>query len=286
MFERISNSWSLAQSSWHVLWQDKKLVVFPIVSGLGCLLVLISFFVPMALVYSRMDPQQLQDLDHVPWWTYLVAFAFYFCNFFVIVFCNSALISCALMHFNGEQPTLGDGFGAACSRLPQIVAWALVAATVGVLLKLIENANEKVGQFISALLGTAWSVLTYFVVPVLVVEKVGPFAAIQRSLAILRKAWGEALIGNLGLGLFQLVLTVPGIVLLAVGVVTAMSQMVYLGVGLLAVGVLYLIAAGVACSALNTIFLSALYQYAAFDRVASGFERDTLAQAFKSKSAR
>src|SRR5439155_1726273 len=95
-------------------------------------------------------------------WTYPVAFAFYFCNYFVIVFCNSALISCALMRFNGQEPTLADGFGAAWSRLPQIAAWALVSATVGILLKAIENAHERAGQTVSFILGTAWTIPRLF----------------------------------------------------------------------------------------------------------------------------
>src|SRR5436309_12070400 len=113
---------------------------------------------------------QLLDANNNPvWWAWLVAFAFYFCTYFVIIFCNAALISCALLRFNGQNPTLGDGFRAAFARLPQIFAWALVSATVGVLLKLIEQAHEKVGEFVAGLLGTAWSILTYFVVPVMVV---------------------------------------------------------------------------------------------------------------------
>src|SRR5436309_5877657 len=104
---------------------------------------------------------QLLDANNNPvWWAWLVAFAFYFCTYFVIIFCNAALISCALMRFNGQEPTLGDGFRAAASRLPQIIAWALVSATVGLILKVIENAHEKVGEIISAVIGTAWSVIT------------------------------------------------------------------------------------------------------------------------------
>src|SRR5262249_54953434 len=190
-----------------VLRTDKQLIVFPILSGICCLLVLLSFVLPFVL-----SPQLLNLVDNqvnqgqVPWWGYVVAFAFYFCNYFVIVFFNSALISCALMRFNGLEPTLGDGFKAAAARLPQILAWALVSATVGVLLKIIENSSEKVGQFIAGLLGLVWGVLTYFVVPVLVVEKLGPIDAIKRSAAILRKTWGESLVANLGIGLIMMVL--------------------------------------------------------------------------------
>ena len=181
MFDRITRSFELAKSSWNVLRTDKKLLLFPVVSGIGVLVVLISFIGPLvALVVGgqiKFEADQNGEFA-LPWWSYPLTFAFYFCNYFVIVFCNAALVSCALMRFNGQEPTLGDGFRAAASRLPQIFAWALVSATVGLLLKIVENANEKIGEIISALLGTAWTVLTFFVVPVLVVEKVGPFSAV------------------------------------------------------------------------------------------------------------
>jgi hypothetical protein len=289
VFERISNSFALARSSWRVLKTDKKLVFFPVVSGLAVLLVLASFAVPLALLAVN-DPARFQDQDGRPaLWTYAVAFAFYFCNYFAIIFCNAALISCALIRFNGQEPTLGDGFRAAGARLPQIFAWALVSATVGLLLKLIENAHEKVGEVVSALLGTAWTVITYFVVPVLVVEKVGPFQAIGRSLQILRKTWGEALVGNLGLGLFKFLLALPGILLLLGGIALAVAggggPLLVTGLVVAGLGLLYLIAYAPVAAALDTIFLAALYQYAAYDRVPEGFDADTMRHTFEPKKA-
>src|SRR5437868_3370697 len=146
MFDRIANSFALARSSWEVLKRDKQLVLFPVLSGLGCVLVTLSFAVPLAVVALRGGFDQVQDNGQVPVWVYPLAFAFYFCNYFVIVFCNAALVSCALVRFGGETPTLADGFRAAASRLPQILAWSLVSATVGVLLKAVENAHEKGGE--------------------------------------------------------------------------------------------------------------------------------------------
>ena len=226
--------------------------------------------------------EYVQDGGQVPVWVYPLAFAVYFCNYFVIVFCNAALISCALVRFGGETPALADGFRAAASRLPQILAWSLVSATVGVLLKVVENAHEKGGELISALLGTAWSVVTYFVVPVLVVEKVGPLQAVRRSVTILKATWGEALVGHWGIGFFVFLLILPGILLLIAGGVLC-AKVLPAGLALVALGVVWLLAASAAGSALNTIFLSALYQYAAFDQVPAGFEADELAGAFTSK---
>jgi hypothetical protein len=282
MFERISNGFSLAGSTWRVLVKDKHLLAFPIVSGFLFTLVVISFVVPLAtLVDWNQFQQQLQKNNNKPpVWVYAVSFAFYFCNYFVIVFCNSALVSCALLRFNGETPRLSDGFRMALARLPQIFAWALVSATVGVLLNVIENIHEKVGEIVAALLGTAWSVMTFFVVPVLVVEKVGPMAAVGRSLSLLRKTWGEALVGHMGLNFILFLLAIPCVILLIVGVVVLANGMVPLGIALLVAGGIAFLLQMAVSSALHTIFLAALYQYAADNRVPEGFDRNVLASAF------
>jgi hypothetical protein len=282
-FDRISNSFALARSSWDVLRKDKQLVLFPIVSSLACLLVLASFALPIVAL-AMGNKIAFQDANGNPaLWTYPVAFAFYFCNYFVIVFCNSALISCALMRFSGETPTLADGFSAAWSRLPQIAAWALVSATVGILLKAIENVHEKAGAIVSAVLGTAWTVITYFVVPILVVEKVGPFDAIRRSLQLLKQTWGEALVGHFGLGLFKFLLMLPGIAVVLVGAALVVSKLLVLGVALIVLGVVYFLGVAVVGAALDAIFLGAIYQYAAYKRVPAGFDAGSFEGAFRRK---
>ena len=283
MFQRFSNGFALAGSTWRVLIRDKHLLVFPIISGFLFVIVVASFAIPLGTMvdWGNFEQQMRQNNNRPPLWVYPVAFAFYFCNYFVIIFCNSALISCALLRFNGERPSLADGFRMAIARLPQIFAWALVSATVGLLLKVIENAHEKVGEIVAALIGTAWSVMTFFVVPVLVVEKVGPFAAIGRSISLLKKTWGEALVGNMGLNFTMLLLAIPIVLLLVVGVVL-------IGGGMLIPGIIMLVFAGIAflmhmaiSSALHTILLAALYQYAHDERIPEGFDRDVLVGAFR-----
>lgn len=281
-FDRLSTGMDLAGSSWRVLRAHKQLVVFPALSGLACLLVLSSFALPFLA-----HPQWLNFLDpqagfRVPPWAYAVAFAYYFCTYFVIVFFNSALVSCAVLAFNGEEPTLSDGLRAAVSRLPQILAWAAVSATVGVLLKVIENAHEKAGQIVSALLGTVWTVITFFVVPLLVVERLGPFAAIKRSTSILRKTWGESLGGNMGIRFFLFLLALPGILLGVVGVVL-MGQVPLAGLALLALAGIYFLVHVAVASAVDGIFLAAIYQFAACGRAPRGFRRSSMEEAFVRK---
>jgi hypothetical protein len=283
MFDRLTNSFALARSSWRVLRTDKQLILLPILSGIGCLLVLLTFALPLLALRPWSQFEDAQGDLQTPWWVYPVAFAYYFCNYFVVIYCNSALISCAMMRFSGEEPTLAKGFRAATSRLPQIIAWALVSATVGLLLKAVENAHERAGAFIAGLLGTGWTIMTYFVVPVLVLEKVGPFAAIGRSLAILKKTWGEALIGHFGIGLFVFLLFLPALLLMVLTAAAFASAGLIVGIAALAVTVVYVLLWLAVGSALNTIYLSALYHYAACDEVPTGFEASALAGAFTAK---
>jgi len=279
MFQRISNGWMMSKQSWRVLMLDKELLIFPLLSGIACLLVLASFAIPLwtsgAVDRVEDDPSAAnQPL------TYVVTFLFYFCNYFVIVFFNSALVACAVIRFRGGDPTLGDGFRAAFSRLPQIAAWAFVSATVGLILHVIESRSQRVGKFVAGLLGSVWSIGTYFVVPVLVVEKTGPFAAVRKSLSILRKTWGEAIVANFGIWLFVFLLLLACLVLPVLGILLASKVTIVVGVVAALVGGILVC---LISSALNAIILGALYLYASDGAVPAHFDNQFLQYAFASK---
>ena len=282
MFERLANGWELAKQSWRVLMLDKELLVFPLLSGICCLLVLGSFAVPLwnsDYVAVLQEERQAPD-DAI---AYVLLFAFYFANYFVIVFFNSALVACAIIRFNDGNPAVGDGLRAASSRLPQILAWALVSATVGVILRVIESKSEKVGQFVAGLMGMAWGIGTFFVVPVLVVEKLGPVEAFQRSLAILRKTWGEALGANFGIGFISFLATLVAAIPLIAGVFGIMAGNVALAVLGIGTGVVLVLVVSLVTSALNAIVLSALYLYASEKRTPAHFDDRLLEDAFTRK---
>jgi hypothetical protein len=281
MFERLSNGWELARESLAVLRKDKQLLVFPFISSIACLAVLASFAVPLWFtkylqVLFEGGGGDLQN-DPAAW---AILFAFYAVNYFVIVFFNSALVGCAVIRFKGGEPTLRDGLRAATNRLPQIVAWSLVSATVGVILRAIESWSEKAGQIAAALLGAGWSIATYFVVPVLVVEHVGPIDAVQRSLSILKRTWGEALGANFGIGFIIFLASLIGVVPFVGGIFAMATGNVILGAILLTAGLLWLMVVALVSSALDTILLAALYLYAAEGTVPRGFNESVLGGAF------
>ena len=281
-FERISNGWELAKESWGVLRMDKELIAFPLFSGIAGLLVFASFAVPLwstgYLDALSDDPNAFQD--PIAW---VISFAFYFVNYFVIVFFNSALIACAVKRFRGGDPTLAYGFQASMQRLPQIAGWALVSATVGILLRAIEQSNERAGQIAAALLGMAWSIATYFVVPVLVVEGVGPIEAIKRSGSVLKRTWGEAISANFGIGFIGFLASLPAIALILLGAYVIGQASAALGIILIVVGILGLMLVGLISSALDAIVLAALYLYANDGDIPGQFNTRLLRQAFATR---
>lgn len=353
-FARFRRSWEFAKISYGIIWDFKRLLVFPIMSGAAALLVAAAFILPllgtptldrwMAVMdserngastgeyeyteddaaYAELEEQEAEDTaalaeagasdvqgdDAVAAMEpvnagdeaaaedsaqpapveptadplmYIYAFAFYFCCFFVIVFFNTALTACAMKVYSGGSPTVAYGLSIAVKRLPAILAWALVSASVGLALKAIENVHEKLGKWIAALIGTAWTVLTYFVVPVLVLEEANPFTAVKKSATTLKKTWGEGVLGNFSLGLFAIVLAIP--VYLVVGALLYMGfttgSTTLMGLAIL-VAVLSLILLAAANSAADTIFKALLYNFATGGTIPEEVDEDQLSSAFGS----
>jgi hypothetical protein len=265
----FSRSWDMIAQSFSVLRKDKKLIVFPILSGLSALAVAAAYFIPL----SRLGIlRSYVEGEHVDPTTYAWIFLWYCTNYFVMILFNCALAACAQIRFSGGEPTLADGMGKAASKLPNILLWAIISSTVGTILRIIEERSEWLGKIVSALLGVAWALATYLIVPVLVFEDEDVFNSIKRSGQLLRKTWGEQITSGLGLGLPFLLLSIPGILIGFIGIH-------YHPLGL-AAGVLYFLLLAAVMSAVKGIFAVALYRYATQGEAPAGFSPLILNGAF------
>ena len=274
---KIARTWSLMSECWQVLKQDKSLLVFPLISGICCLLLLASFAVPLYTTGNWQPPGHDATAQRQVAY-YGTLFAFYVGNYFIVVFFNAAIVACAASRMGGGNPTIGDGLRAATSRLPVIAGWALVSATVGLVLRIIEDRSEKIGQIVAGLLGMAWTVVSFLVVPILVVENKGPIAALQDSTALLKKTWGEQLVSNFSFGIIFFLLAIPAFALIILGFYLGGAAVIITCAG---VAVIYLIVLGLVQSALQAIFQTALYLYARDGQVPPGFHADVLGTAMK-----
>lgn len=274
---KIMRTWSLMGECWQVLKQDKNLLVFPLISGICCLLLLVSFVIPIVDTAAWKPPGPEAATQHQVLY-YGTIFAFYVSNYFIVVFFNAALVACAAIRIGGGEPTIGDGLRAAASRLPMIAGWAVVSATVGLVLQIIEDRSDKIGQIVASLLGTAWTIISFLVVPILVIENKNPFAALQESTALLKKTWGEQLVGNFSFSGIFFLLMLPAVVLVAAAFYLGGAMF---GIPCAVLAGIYFITLMLVQATLQGIFQTVLYLYARDGVVPEGFDSEVLGTALR-----
>jgi hypothetical protein len=282
MAGKFSRSWDLVKASAAVLKSDKELLVFPLVSAIATILVAATFMLPLVGfgVYEHMgrnDPMRPM--------LYLWSFLFYFVQYIVIFFFNTALVGAAMIRLDGGNPTVADGLRVARSKMLPIIGYAAIAATVGMILRAMEQRAGFIGRIVVGMIGVAWTIATSMVVPVLVSRDVGPVEAVKESALLLKNTWGENLIGNGGIGVVFGLVTVA--VMLLGGVLagfSAVNGMVPLAITLGVVTLLAILAIALVQSALAGIYSAALYRYATDGHAPAGFDGYVLQQAFKLKA--
>jgi hypothetical protein len=279
MIRKFQNSWRLAKESYGVLSQDRELMVFPVLSAGMTVLLLISFFVPVFTILGRSEIQMSAGASKAL--GSFLLFMFYFIGYSVVLFCNTALLHCAKMRFEGADPTVRDGLRAGKENLGSILAWAAIGGTLGVILAQVEERLGFIGSIIRRVIGGAWTVISYFAVPVMIFERVGPMEGIKRSKDIIGKTWGEAATGVVGMNAAQSVFGVGGfLVLLAALIGGIMLNQPYLMAAGGVVAVLIWVGSAIVFSCLAQIYCAALYVYATTNEPPSAFRREVFESAF------
>ncbi|MGH1334505.1 MAG: DUF6159 family protein [Aureispira sp.] len=272
---RARNGWQLAKTSLHIIKENKALIVFPLLSGFSLVLILATFFGGSFLFLDNIlgglesSSERSQQIIGI-----VFIFFYYLINYFIVVYFNAGLVHCTRRILDGNETSVGEGIRYANDNIGRIFTWAVVSATVGTLLQLLSRTG-KVGEFVANFIGFGWSVLTFFVVPVLLYEDHSVVDSVKRSGRILKEKWGSSLVGNASLGLFQLVaFLVLGIVAyLLINVIGVWGILPVAFVGLLIV---------VVFSAANTIFMTAVYNRVT-DHEIRYFDSNILDAAFRAK---
>ncbi len=264
----ISRGFRLAKASWTVVRGDGELLVLPIVSFVCSLVVMAVFGLGMVGIGLPQDGEPVKPA------IYVLGFVMYVLLSFVTIFFNAAVIGTAMKRLKGEDASIKDGLALARQHLGPIFVWALITATVGMLLRALQERAGLIGRILIGLIGIAWTVLTFFVVPVLLYEEVGVGAAIKRSGSIFRQRWGEQFIGNATIGLAIFLVAIP--VVMVGGMIAAAAPLV--GIPLLVLAVGGLLAAGSACTG---VFNAALYRYATTGEASGAFSIDDMNASFR-----
>jgi len=249
-FDRLSNGWTLAMNSFKVLKENKQLIIFPVLSGISLVLIMGSF-VLVFLSANGWSFENAEDSGTIG--NYLYLFLFYLVNYFIVVFFNMALIHCTRLYFRGEEVSINAGLRFSLSRIGTIFSWSVFAAIVGTILRIIQEESGIIGKIITGIIGIVWNIATFFVVPVIAYEDLGPIAAFKRSSQLMKQKWGESLGATFSFGLIQflamIVLIIP---LFFIG------NMIH-PIGGIALAVMGVFIIATIFSAAQTIFVSAVY---------------------------
>lgn len=268
---RIGRGWRLARVSLGILRADKELLLLPMAS------LIITGVVWGSWVYAAFFALPRWVVTLPVWAYYGLYFVFYLLASFVVLYFNSAVVAAAAIRLEGRDPTLRQGLQAANARIVKVFAWAVVAATVGLALRAISERFGFLGRIIAGALGLAWGLATFFVIPVLLFEDVGPLEAVRRSSSLFKKTWGETVVGSLGLGLIFVLFGLLGLAGPILGVLLGGTSGVLVG---LAIAVVYWFALALVASAAHSVLIAALYRFATTGQIPSGFPRRELAMPF------
>ena len=279
IFRTIGNTFNLIKTSWRVLQLDRELIFFPVLSGLGVVVIAaiaVGVFGGIGTL-DRIggDENQLRLVDVI------VTLVVYFAALYVIIFCNAALIAAARPRLEGGDPNVASGFRAVRGMWLAILGWTLITGTVGLILRALQAAAESadnqimriVGQILVGIVGAVWAYITFFVIPVLVAERVGPVQAIRRSAGYFNRTWGEQLTAQFSFMLIYLaavlIAAIPVVILALLWPVAAIIAAVVLG-GL----------AIAAVAAMEGIFKAALYDWVSAGKAGEWFDEALLRDAW------
>ena len=301
---RFERSWHLFRSSLMVIVRNKELLIFPIFISLATAVILLFFLAPAALIptgHSYLSWEHWQSLGHTYFTksgnsssgqisfspvavTYL-AFL-YLVSMFVATFFNVAFYHEILEALSGRPVSLGRGLQFACSRWKAILVWALFAGMVGLIIKAIERRFELFGRITARLIGVAWSIASVFVIPIMVhdEETTNPFGLLKKSAGLLKNAWGEGLIGYIGIGAINAVVMVAS--MLVVGLATIVSAKLnnFLPLGVaLGCWFVFLLLWSYLMNVASLVYKGALYLYAAEGTVSEPYDQQLLDSAWKFK---
>ena len=278
---RFRNSLDLAKSSWGVLSSDRELILLPLFSFIATIVVGATFVLPIISLSHTTGADGSQSSSFGPV-EYILFFVGYVVLAYITIFFNAALVHAADERMRGGDPTIGSALRGAASRAGQILPWAIVSATVSLVLRAIQERGGIFARIAAGFAGLAWSLVTFLVLPILVIEGLGVGSAIKRSSELFKRTWGEQVIANAGIGLVGFVAVVAGLPLLLLAAT---------GIGILQViGIAAFVAwvGLVVCvtSALSGVFQTALYHYAANGMPPAAFAPAALEGAFAPKRSR
>ena len=254
MTSKYRRGFDITYDSLRIFTQRPTLLVLP---ALSLLAVGSAFAILGAIVFEQGLVESLLTNDL---YKYSVLFCAIAISSSVATFFNAAVVHCAAQVFDGNSTSVRDGLAAAWHARRQIALWAVVAATLGTVLYILDEKFGVVGSLTRAVFDLAWALLTFFIVPVIVLdERRSLRRQLRRSGSLFRDTWGESVSATLGVSFVFLIVALPGIALGAAGYFVLDGV---IAMGALVGGGGIVVTAIVGSQTTSAIVRAALYRYA------------------------
>jgi hypothetical protein len=265
---RIERSWRLTRTAWAVVRRDSTMLVLAAAS------LLFSTAAAAILFWVTGLWQGTEHTDRLIWVSAAAAWPLTFGGSFLSV----ALAAAAAAALEGRRIGPGEALRVSVGRIGQIAAWSLLVTGVGVVLQEVAERVPLAGRMVAWIAGTAWSLVTFFAIPILALEGCTATACVTRSARLIKRRWGEGITGTVVITAWVVVVAVPAGALIGTGLgVTGVTRIV-----LIAIGAITLDAAIVVTGAVRQVFAVALYRYATAGET-QGFREPDLARPFTTR---
>ena len=269
-FNRVSNTLKMMKSCLDVLKKDRELILFPVFAAIS-----VAIFVLIISAGGYLD-----NLDTEQGGSLAPLILLIFGANFLIVFFNSALVSAALERLRGGDPNVKSGLSHAIKHIHHIFFWSIIVTIVALFIAIIRGdrrENSIFREIFASIIQAGWAMMTFFVVPIIVSENIGPINAIKRSTSLFKQTWGDQVVANFGFGIFQLFGVLLGVVVgWFFGLFSPVLGAVLGGsLAVMSVAIIY---------TLEGIYKAALYEFALGEKPLE-FQQEDLRTAYQRKVA-
>jgi hypothetical protein len=252
----------LVQAAYRLLLQDSSMIALLVAGGLASGATFALIALPAELVMGTSVSSSGTPVSIA---VYAVAL---FASTFVSTFFTGAVVAAAMMRADGQDPDVPTAMAAAWSRRGPLLAWAGFSTIVGLFLRMLERWGLA-GVLVRMLAGVAWTVATWFAVPIIIAEGTMPLETLQRSAQILKERFGTNVRATVRLGVQWFLVMVGlvlvgafGVVVLVTGTSRHQSAGVLLGAVIVVLAVAGLFLASAVWSAVGAYLRTMLYRYA------------------------
>jgi hypothetical protein len=274
---KIRGGYLVVVESFRMLGKNRSIMIFPLLSMIFELMLAAAFLAGYFYLYG-FEENAFEKVDKTTMYSSL--FAFYIIGFFIASFFQAGLVAVVSGQINGRKLSFNEGMSVAAAHTGKIFSWSIVAATVGVVLQMIADKNKTIGRLVANIFGLAWDIITFFIVPVLILENETIGGSLKRSGAIFKNKWGQTLTANFSTALFFGVLVILAIIVFFVPIVIFHPGVWFsiLLVVLLAVSIILIT---ILSSTIEGIYRVILYEYAAHDKLPESFIKELVIGAIK-----